>query len=290
MASLGVIFVPYWEPERLCPLARAADAAGLDELWLWEDCFREAGISAAAAALASTERLRVGIGLMPVPLRNVSLAAMELATVERMFPQRLIAGFGHGVLDWMAQVGAGVESPMTLLREYVTALRALLRGERVTTAGRYVHLDAIALDWPPSPPPPVIVGAIGPRTLRLAGEVADGTIITAGTSSSEVRERRELIEDGRRVGCRCDDHRLVVFLHAATGPDASERMEAERVRWGYDSIDGLAAVGDAAAIAAAVQERVEAGAETVVLQPTPDDPDPEQFVEFVAGEVAPLLR
>src|SRR5690606_21453834 len=165
-----------------------AEAAGLAELWLWEDCFLESGVASAAAVLAWTSRLRVGLGLLPVPLRNVALTAMEAATLERLFPGRLRLGVGHGVQEWMAQAGARVESPMTLLREYVSALRRLLAGEEVTTRGRYVALDRVALDWPPSPPPPpLLVGAVGPRTLRLAGELADGTILTAGTGVERVR-------------------------------------------------------------------------------------------------------
>ncbi|MCZ9336673.1 LLM class flavin-dependent oxidoreductase, partial [Streptomyces sp. TRM76130] len=72
MTALGAVFRPQLAPERLRVVARTADEAGLDELWLWEDCFREGGISTAAAALAWTERIRVGVGLLPVPLRNVA--------------------------------------------------------------------------------------------------------------------------------------------------------------------------------------------------------------------------
>jgi alkanesulfonate monooxygenase SsuD/methylene tetrahydromethanopterin reductase-like flavin-dependent oxidoreductase (luciferase family) len=290
MTTLGAVFLPQLPPERLPDVARAADAAGLDELWLWEDCFWEGGISAATAALAVTDRLRVGIGLLPVPLRNVALTAMEVATVERMFPGRVLVGVGHGVQEWMAQVGADVESPMTLLREYVTALRALLRGEQLTTEGRYVRLDRVALDWPPVAPPPILVGAIGPRTLRLSGEVAEGTILTSGNSLSQVREKRRLIDDGRDSGGRTDAQRVTVFVHAATGADAAERLEAERQRWEYDSMDDISVTGDAPTVAAAVRRWAEAGADSVVLQPTPDDPDPEAFVRFVGGEVQPLLQ
>jgi alkanesulfonate monooxygenase SsuD/methylene tetrahydromethanopterin reductase-like flavin-dependent oxidoreductase (luciferase family) len=289
MTTLGVVFLPQLPPERLGAVARAADDSGLDELWLWEDCFREGGISAAAAALALSHRLRVGIGLLPVPLRNVALTAMEVATLERMFPGRVSIGVGHGVQDWMAQVGARVESPMTLLREYIAALRALLRGEQVTAEGRYVRLDRVALDWPPASPPPVYAGAIGPRSLRLSGEVADGTILTSGHSPERVRERGLLIDEGRVEGGRTDAHELVVFVHTATGADAAERLDAERERWGYDSMEDIAIAGDAATVATAVQRWVEAGADAVVLQPTPDEPDPEGFVRFVAGEVQSLL-
>src|ERR1043165_8722354 len=143
MTILGAVFLPQVPPERLRGVALAADEAGLEELWLWEDCCRESGVAAAAAVLAWTGRLRVGVGLLPAPLRNVALTAMELATMHRLFPDRLTVGGGHGVQDWMGQVGARVESPMTLLREYLTALRALLRGERVSVSGRYVKLDEV---------------------------------------------------------------------------------------------------------------------------------------------------
>ncbi len=86
-------------------------------------------------------------------------------------------GLGHGVQQWMAQIGAAVPSPMTLLREYTEAVRDLLHGGTVTADGRYVQLDQVELDWPPEQVPPVLVGARGPRTLRLAGELADGVIL-----------------------------------------------------------------------------------------------------------------
>jgi len=290
MTILGAVCLPQLSPERLRDVARAADGAGLEELWLWEDCFWASGIASAAAVLAWTDRLRVGVGLLPVPLRNVALTAMEIATLHRLFPRRVNIGVGHGVQEWMAQVGARVESPMALLREYLTALRALLRGEQVTTDGRYVRLDSVALDWPPASPPAVFAGATGPRSLRLCGEVADGTILTSSTPPDGVRRARLLVDEGRETGGRTEPHPMTVYVLAATGSGAVERLEAERQRSGCDSIPGTGVAGGARAVADAVRRWADAGADTVVLQPTTDDPDPEGFVRFVAGEVRPLVR
>ncbi|MEU5481778.1 LLM class flavin-dependent oxidoreductase [Streptomyces mirabilis] len=289
MTVLGVVFRPQLPPERLRAVARAADDAGLEELWLWEDCFLEGGISAAAAALAWTERVRVGVGLLPVPLRNVAVTAMEAATLHRMFPGRAILGVGHGVQDWMGQVGARAESPVTLLREHLDALRALLRGERVSTDGRYVKLDGVALDWPPAGAPEVLAGAGGPRSLRLSGAAADGTVLTAATGPEGVRRARRLIDEGRESAGRTDHHRVVVYLHTATGPDAAARLRAEIEANGEDPLPEHGVAGDAGAVAKAVQRLAEAGADTVVLQPTADEPDPEAFVRFAAEEVRPLV-
>ncbi|MFF7641062.1 LLM class flavin-dependent oxidoreductase [Streptomyces canus] len=289
MTGLGAVFRPQLPPERLRALARLADETGLEELWLWEDCFREGGISTAAAALAWTDRVRVGVGLLPVPLRNVAITAMEAATLHRMFPGRAVLGIGHGVQDWMGQVGARAESPLTLLREHLLALRALLAGERVTTRGRYVSLDDVALDWPPDGPVEVLTGATGPRTLRLTGEAADGTVLTAGTPPEGVRRARGLIDEGRRKAGRTDPHRVVVYLLTATGPDATARLRAELTDEGLADVPDLGVAGDADAVAKAVQRLVAAGADTVVLQPTADEPDPEGFVRFVAQDVRPLV-
>ncbi|MET9772944.1 LLM class flavin-dependent oxidoreductase [Streptomyces sp. NPDC006367] len=289
MTALGAVFRPQLAPERLRDVARAAEEAGLEELWLWEDCFLEGGISTAAAALAWTERLRVGIGLLPVPLRNVAVTAMEAASLHRMFPGRPVLGVGHGVQDWMGQVGARAESPVTLLREHLFALRALLRGERVTTEGRYVRLDDVALDWPPARPAEVLAGVTGPRSLRLAGEAADGTVLTAVNTPDAVRRARLLIDEGRTAAGRTEPHRVVVYLLTATGPGAAGRLRAEQLAEGLEPAPDLGVAGDADAVAEAVRRMAEAGADTVVLQPTGDEPDPEGFVRFAAQQVRPLV-
>jgi alkanesulfonate monooxygenase SsuD/methylene tetrahydromethanopterin reductase-like flavin-dependent oxidoreductase (luciferase family) len=283
VTTVGAVFLPQFPPERLRSVAEAADEAGLAQLWLWEDCFRESGIAAAAAALAWTSRLAVGVGLLPVPLRNVAITAMELATLHRLFPGRAVVGVGHGVQDWMGQVGAGVESPMTLLREYLDALRELLAGRPVTTTGRYVRLDRVALDWPPRSPPPVLAGAEGPRTVRLTGGHADGTILTGGTTPEQTARARELIEEGRTQAGRRGAHQVTVYLVAATGADAQSRVDAEAGRWGWPSSADRAAAGSVDAVAGQVSRWAAAGADAVVLQPTADEPQPEEFVAFAAA-------
>src|SRR5690349_6425633 len=227
MTIIGAISLPQNPPEDLRAIARAADEAGLEELWLWEDCFLSGGVSAAAAALAWTENLKVGIGIMPTPFRNVALAAMEIATLSRLSGGRALPGIGHGVQEWMGQVGNRAASPLTLLREYATALRALLNGEEVTAKGRYVNLDAVKLDWPPAEVPPLYVGSTGPKTLALGGEVGDGTILTGGTSPAGVARATAHI-------AAAAPHELVVFVPAAFGPDATERLLAQQQRYGID--------------------------------------------------------
>jgi alkanesulfonate monooxygenase SsuD/methylene tetrahydromethanopterin reductase-like flavin-dependent oxidoreductase (luciferase family) len=282
VTTVGAVFLPQFPPERLRSVAEAADEAGLAQLWLWEDCFWEGGIASAAAALAWTERLQVGVGLLPVPLRNVAVAAMEMTTLHRMFPGRPLIGVGHGVQDWMGQVGARAESPLTLLREYLDALRALLAGESLSTQGRYVRLDRVQLGAPPPQAPAVLAGAEGPRTLRLVGGHADGTILTGGTTPDEVVRAREQLEAGRSEAGRTGPHPISVYVLAASGPGARSRIEREALHWGWSSSADRAAVGSVDDVAAEVSRWTEAGIDTVVLQPTGDEPDLEGFMAFAA--------
>ncbi len=275
MTTIGAIFLPQNPPETLRSVAQAADRAGLEELWLWEDCFLNGGLTAATAALAWTENLRVGIGIMPVPFRNVASLAMELATLGRLFGDRALPGIGHGVQEWMGQVGARAASPLTLLREYGTALRDLLRGESVTVDGRYVKLDAVRLDWPPEVPPVLSIAAGGPKTIALAGEVGDAVVLAGGTTPAQVAAAAKLVSDAQ----------LVVFVPALSGPGAAEKLaaDAERFKTDYPGLSGTPAE-----IAAGVAEFTAAGASKVILQPVPGI-DPEAYVRFIAEEVRPLV-
>ncbi|WP_225730667.1 MULTISPECIES: LLM class flavin-dependent oxidoreductase [unclassified Nocardia] len=288
MTVLGAVSLPHLAPEQLAAVCDAAESSGLEELWLWEDCFWGGAIAAAATVLARTERVRVGIGVMPTPLRNVALNAMELSVLLRAHPGRLLPGVGHGVQEWMAQVGARVDSPLTLLREQLTALRALLDGEKVSVSGRYVHLDEVALVWPPSTPTPLIAAATGPKTLRLSGEFADGTILTSRTSPEGVRAAKQIIDEGVAKSGRAQPHRIIVNVDTVTGPDAADRLA--RYQQGREGQQpGAGATGDAQSIADTVRRYAEAGADTVVLQPNEEDPDPIEFIRFVGAEVRPLV-
>ncbi len=288
VTSLGLAFVPTLPPEALPDVARACDAH-LDELWLWEDCFKESGLVTSAVVLASTTRLRVGLGLMPAPLRNVALTAMEVATLHRLFPGRFLPGVGHGVQDWMAQVGGRVASPLTLLEEYAVALRRLLDGEEVTTSGRYVRLDRVRLHWPPEPGTPLWLGGTGPRTLRLSGRLGDGVLLPGGLSEQAAAAMRAEVAAGWSDTHEGGTAPLMHQLIAATGPGATERIAGELERWAIAPEPGVAVAGDAAAIAETIRGLAESGVTNLVVQPTEDEPDLLGLIALLGEQVRPLL-
>lgn len=275
---VGVMYDRDRDPAGLREFAREAEQAGVDDLWVVEDLSWNGGISAAAIALGATDRVRVGLGIAPAPLRSPALLAMELATLERAFPGRLVAGIGHGVREWMAAVGVAPRSPLALLEETVTAVRGLLRGERVAVDGREVRLEGLRLVHPPEQAPPVVAGVVRPRSLELAGRVADGTLLAEGAGPREVRYARELA----RKGGAGDGHGVTVYAFAGVGEDAEEAAAALRpfvegqAEWlGCPPEDVFTVSGTPAQAAERVRELGAAGADTVVLRFFGPDPLPQ---------------
>ena len=218
--AIGVMFRRDMPPETLPVFARAVEAGGMDELWIVEDLPFNGGVSAAGVALAVTERISVGIGILPAVVRNAAYAAMDLATLARVFPGRLHVGLGHGAGDWMRQVGAMPRSQLGALEEVTSAIRALLHGEEVDVRGSYVQLDKIRLDHPPDVVPPVSLGVTGPKSLALSGRVADGTILVELTGPALVRRNLGIIRDAMVSAGRADmQHLISVFAYWNQGAD-----------------------------------------------------------------------
>jgi 5,10-methylenetetrahydromethanopterin reductase len=303
VSALGVLFRPERLPEELPQAARAAERDGFDELWVVEDCFLAGGLTMAASALAVTERLAVGIGLLPAAVRNPAIVAMEIAALARVHPGRLRVAFGHGVDAWMRQIGARPHDRLVALEETVAAVRTLLAGEEVTVEGRHVRLRGVRLDQPPPQPPPILVGTTGPRGLALAGRVADGVLLPEGAGPAAVRWALEqagagtiavyswlsVDDDGAaaRAALRPQAERWAasggyprLTAHAGLGADGSAPLDDRALR-------GIAVAGDGEDCARAIVELGLAGAGTVVLDPLPPD-FAGQLARF-AADVRPRL-
>jgi 5,10-methylenetetrahydromethanopterin reductase len=212
--ALGVMAPPNLPVRSFVEYVTEAERHGFEEVWFAEDCFLKGGVAQAAVALSSTSRIVVGVGILPAGARNVAFAALEIAFLANLYPGRLMVGIGHGMADWMRQVGAHRSSPVTLLQEYLPALRALLTGESVTLSGRYVQLSKVRLDEPPAITPLLLAGVRGPKSLALSGEHADGTILAEPVTPEYLAFAR------RQIGVEAE-HRIVAYNAAAVDDDAN---------------------------------------------------------------------
>lgn len=325
-SAIGVMFQRDLPPELIAPRARLMEELGLDDIWITEDLFFSGGISGAYTALQATERLNVGIGILPALARNAVFTAMELGVLSRLYPGRVLAGIGHGMVDWMASVGASVASPVTALEEHLRVVRQLLIGEHVTFRGRYVSVEDAHLEHGPEVPPPVFAGVRGPRSIDVSAMAADGIVLAEPTSPSYIRSVRERL-DASGAGWR---HQLACYGWLSVDDDAE--VARQRVRPSLASIPGglaepsvrphlealpfakevlalidsspdeptlaagiqpewideLAIVGTPEDCARAIRARSDAGADRVVIVPLIDRI--EQQLRFLGTEVLPLLE
>jgi alkanesulfonate monooxygenase SsuD/methylene tetrahydromethanopterin reductase-like flavin-dependent oxidoreductase (luciferase family) len=280
---IGAMFDRSRPPEELADFARTLEELGVDDLWVVEDLRWAGAVASAATALAATRRLRVGVGIFPAPLRNPALLAMEVGTLARLHPGRLVAGVGHGATPWMGEVGALAQNRMALLEETVTALRLVIHGQEVTMDGRAVRLEQMRLVHPPELAPPVVVGVVGPRSLELSGKVADGTVVVEGRGPADLPGIRALIEKGRAAQDGAEHapsaHEVIVFTHVALDDDpgrvsaALAPIQAEYSEFlGVPPQDVFTVSGDAAQAARRIGALWDAGADTVILRPVGEEP------------------
>ena len=224
MTAIGYVIRPEHPPEDLPEFARRVEAAGFDELWLWEDCFWAGGIATVGAALAATSTVRVGLGITPAPMRNPATLAMEIARSSACTRARVLPGIGHGVADWMARSARSARRQLALIEEAIAAVRALLAGEELSVQGRYVKLDRVRLEQPPASRRRCRPACGGPKSLAISGRVADGTILAEPAPVEYVRWAREHIAATR-------PHRLTVYsLYAMDADGAAARDVAAPAR------------------------------------------------------------
>lgn len=163
---------------RLVELGRAAERCGYDTVVAGEvagpDVFALLG-----AVAATTDRVRIGTGVVPMATRTVPLLAMGFSALASLAPGRVFAGVGASsptvVERWH---GRPFPRPLPYAREFLPALRRALDGERLELDGEHVRSDGFRATLPPGPRIPIVLAAMRPRMIELAGALADGVFLT----------------------------------------------------------------------------------------------------------------
>jgi len=165
-----------------------------------------------------TRRLLLGTGVLPIRSRTPLLTAMGAAAVQERSDGRLILGLGTG------DAGPGV---LDELRETVGRVRRLLRGEDLDD-----DEDPRRLSLPPGRDVPIWVSALGPKAMRLAGEIADGVILNWCPPERVPFARARIAEGAEAAERDPGSVTVAVYVRAWVGPDESEAMSALRAMAG----------------------------------------------------------
>lgn len=198
--------------------AAYAESRGFDAVWQAESrLVRESTVPLAAYA-SVTDHIRVGAGVADCWSRNPARLAATFSTLDDLAPGRVLLGLGAWWDPLARKVGIDRARPLTVMREVVAVVRALLHNETVTFDGYHVHFDGVELDYvyqerrPKQVP--IYIGATGDKMLELAGEIADGVLLNYLVSpdyNDRAIERVQVgLERSRRQLSQLDRPQLVV--------------------------------------------------------------------------------
>ena len=179
MTSIGLRLHGGIDPHRCIELAEAAEANHFASVWFAENPFERGVLPAAAACAAATARIGIGIGVWNPYNRHPSLIAMEIGALDGLARGRVTLGIGSGIAAQIARLGVDNTKPLAALRDTFRIVRGLLRGEEITCAGAVFSANGIKLGYPaPRPDLPILMAARGDKALALAGEIADGLMVS----------------------------------------------------------------------------------------------------------------
>jgi len=155
--------------------ARRAAASGFSSFWLSQIAGPDS-LTALAAIGADVPDIELGTSIVPLYGRHPLVLAQQALTVQQATGGRLVLGIGPSHQPMVeGMLGASYARPFTRTKEELAALKALFRGEPVSMEGIEVTVRArLAID---APAPPILIAALGPKMLDLAGREADGTAL-----------------------------------------------------------------------------------------------------------------
>jgi 5,10-methylenetetrahydromethanopterin reductase len=232
----GLLFLGAPAVSEMVSLARRAERAGFESVWVAETRLTRDAITPVAAIALGTERLRVGTGIVNVYTRNPALLALTFATLDELAPGRIVMGLGAGSPRVLAPQGVAFVKPLTRLREYCQVIPRLIAGESVTYAGECVHLDEARIEDVLARDGglgvrrvPLYLAATGPRAVEYAGEVADGVLLNVCLPNAYVRERKQrLATAARRAGRAPSDTEVAMCIVVSPDDDGARGREAAR--------------------------------------------------------------
>jgi 5,10-methylenetetrahydromethanopterin reductase len=162
-------------------IVKYAEACGFHAVWQADSRLVRDCMIPMAAFAAVTDTIKIGSGVVDCWSRNPARLAAMFSTLDDLAPGRTILGIGAWWDPLAAKVGIDRARPLTVMREIVTAVRALLHNETVTMDGVYVHLDGVELDYVyqerRAKDVPIYIGATGMQMMELTGEIADGCVL-----------------------------------------------------------------------------------------------------------------
>ncbi|MDP9354282.1 MAG: LLM class flavin-dependent oxidoreductase [Chloroflexota bacterium] len=200
---------------RTIEVARVADKAGVDSLWVSEDPDGWDAFALLGALARETAHVRLGPGVANPYLRHPNLLAASVATLDRLSGGRAFLGLGRGQTEWYAHAfGMEVGKPVEVLEETFALLRQWWAPPYLASSvGHFAVQEWERTIGPFQAAPPVYLAAVGPRALDLAARHADGVLFNDLASDAFLAEAIAAVRAGAAAAGR-DPARLEFYVRA----------------------------------------------------------------------------
>jgi len=244
MTRLGVVLAPFatLPAADFVAVARETEARGYHAAWTGEAAGYDA-ITLMATIATHTERLHVGSAVVPVQTRTPVVLGQSAATLSHLAPGRVLLGIGLSskviVGDWH---GLAFAPSLQQIREAVQVIRMVASGERVNFEGKFYRVKNFRLAAPPpSPPVRVVLAALGPEMLELAGEIADGVVLNWIPPETVPVSIEHLEAGAKKAGRTLGNFEIASFIRTCVTDEAGAAREAlARDITGYATVDAYA--------------------------------------------------
>jgi probable F420-dependent oxidoreductase len=290
----------------LLDFARETESLGFDSLWVTDHLLRATRfyqapwlepLSVLSFVTGITKRVRLGTGILILPLRDPVLLAKEICTLQDLSDGRFILGAGTGWFeDEFAAVGRSKRHRGRLTDEVLDLLELLMTRESVTYQGQHFHVDDVSIEPRPSVRPPFWIAggsqfphAASPETPVLAEPVlrriqrGDGWVTRPTALPEQIREDWARIEPTISARERGPDGFVVAhenFVHVVETDDREKALEAQRTAYTalmgterpFEYFEAVYLTGTPPEIVDRLVARIEAGVDYVMLHPLVADP------------------
>lgn len=216
-------------PRRCIDLAAGADKHGLASVWFAENPFNRGVLPAVAGAVLATKRIKIGIGVFNPYNRHPTLIAMEIGALDELAEGRAALSLGSGIGDRVTRMGLSYEKPLGAVRDAVTIVRGMMKGETVTHQGAVFSVSNVKMEYvPPRPQMPIYVAAMGDQALRLCGQIGDGVMISNMCPPGYTERALQVVQEGANKAGRPRPKEVVQYVLCSVNADRGEARAAVR--------------------------------------------------------------
>jgi 5,10-methylenetetrahydromethanopterin reductase len=209
-------------------LAKTAEEAGFTGIWFAENAFARGILPAAAACAASTGRIQINAGVFNPFSRHPTMMAMEIGALDELSEGRATLTIGSGIVAAAGKIGFAAEKPLPALRDTLAIVRGLLRGEELDYVGPVFRARKVKLDFSPRSDIPIFLAGRGDLTVKLAGEAADGLVISNMCSPEFAKRVAQLMRATRRAAGRSEGGQVIQYMPCAISEDRREAVNAAK--------------------------------------------------------------